>query len=117
MQHRKKGNRKFGRVRGRRISFLKGLHRNLIMAERIVTTEARAREIKPQVEKLVTLAKKQDLAAMRLLLARLPNDAALKLYYEIAPRYKERHGGYLRVVKMGSTRMRDAAPKALIEFI
>ena len=54
---------------------------------------------------------------MRLLLARLPNDAALKLYYEIAPRYKERSGGYLRVVKVGSTRMRDAAPKSIVEFV
>ncbi len=117
MQHRKKGNRKFGRVRGRRISFLKSLHRNLIIAERITTTEARAKAIKPQVEKLVTLAKKQNLASMRLLLARLPNDAALKLYYEIAPRYKERRGGYLRVIKVGGTRMRDAAPKSIVEFI
>jgi ribosomal protein L17 len=87
------------------------------MAEKIMTTEARAKEIKPQVEKLVTLAKKQNLASMRLLLSRLPNDAALKLYYEVAPRYKERRGGYLRVVKVGGTRMRDAAPKAIIEFI
>ncbi len=117
MQHRKKGKRKFGRVRGRRASFLKGLQRNLIISERIKTTEARAKEIKPTVEKLVTLAKKQNIASMRLLLARLPNDAALKLYYDIAPRYKERRGGYLRVVKVGATRMRDAAPQSIIEFI
>lgn len=117
MQHRKKNNRKFGRIRGRRKSFLQSLQRNLIIAERIKTTDARAREIKPQVEKLVTLAKKQNLASMRLLLARLPNDAALKLYYEIAPRYKERHGGYLRIIKSGGTRMRDAAPQAIVEFV
>ena len=116
MQHRKIG-RKFGRIRGRRKSFLKSLYRNLIVAERIMTTEARAKEIKPRVEKLITLAKKQNLASMRLLLARLPEDAALKLYYVIAPRYKDRKGGYLRVVKVGAVRKRDAALKAIIEFI
>jgi large subunit ribosomal protein L17 len=116
MRHLKKG-RKFGRVRGRRKSFLKSLYRNLIMAERIVTTEARAKEIKPRVEKLVTVARRQDLTGMRLLLSRLPKEAALKLYYELAPRYKDRRGGYLRIVKMGAARKRDAAPKAIIEFI
>jgi large subunit ribosomal protein L17 len=116
MRHQAKG-RKFGRIRGRRKSFLSSLYHNLIMAERIMTTEARAKEIKPRVEKLLTLAKKQNLASMRLLLARLPKDAALKLYYEIAPRYKERRGGYLRVIKVGAVRKRDAAPKTIIEFV
>lgn len=116
MRHQKKG-RKFGRIRGRRKSFLKSLYRNLIMAERIMTTEARAKEIKPRVEKLVTLARKQDLASMRILLSRLPKESALKLYYEIAPRYKDRRGGYLRVIKVGAVRKRDAAPKTIIEFV
>ncbi len=116
MRHQKKG-RKFGRIRGRRKSFLNSLYRNLIMAERITTTEARAKEIKPRVEKLVTLARKQDLASMRILLARLPKESALKLYYEIAPRYKDRRGGYLRIIKIGAVRKRDAAPKTVIEFV
>ncbi len=116
MRHLKKG-RKFGRIRGRRQSFLKSLYRNLIMAERIMTTEARAKEIKPRLEKLVTIARRQDIASMRLLLSRLPKEAALKLYYEIAPRYKERRGGYLRIIKVGAARKRDAAPKTVIEFV
>jgi large subunit ribosomal protein L17 len=116
MRHLKKG-RKFGRIRARRHNFLTSLCRNLIMAERIVTTDARAKEIKPPVEKLVTLAREQNLSAMRLLLSRLPREAALKLYYEIAPRYKERRGGYLRVVKTGGVRKRDAASKSVIEFV
>ena len=116
MRHLKKG-RKFGRIRGRRKSFLKSLYRNLIMAGHIVTTEARAKEVKPRMEKLVTVARKQDLASMRILLSRLPKEAALKLYYELAPRYKERRGGYLRIVKIGAVRKRDAAPKTIVEFV
>jgi len=116
MRHLKKG-RKFGRIRGRRKSFLKSLYRNLIMAGRIATTEARAKEVKPRMEKLVTIARKQNLAGMRILLSRLPKEAALKLYYELAPRYKERRGGYLRIVKIGAVRKRDAAPKTIIEFV
>lgn len=116
MRHLAKG-RKFGRKSGRRKSFLESLYHNLIMAERIVTTDARAKEIKPRVEKLLTLAKKQNLASMRILLARLPKESALKLYYEIAPRYKERRGGYLRIIKVGSVRKRDAAPKTIVEFV
>ncbi len=69
------------------------------------------------MEKLVTVARKQDLASMRILLSRLPKEAALKLYYELAPRYKERRGGYLRIVKIGAVRKRDAAPKTIIEFV
>lgn len=103
--------------RGARRSFLKILIHNLIMKSRIETTEARAKEIKPKVEKLVTIAKKNDLAALRLLLTRIPKDSAYRLYHEIAPQYKERKGGYLRVVKTSVVRKRDAAKKALIEFV
>jgi len=109
--------RKFGRIRGRRKAFLKTLAHNLIMKERIQTTEARAKELRPRVEKLVTLAKKQKLASLRLLLARLPKAAATKLYYELASRYQERHGGYLRILKTSHSRKRDAAKKAIIEFV
>ncbi len=109
--------RKFGRIRGRRKSFTKTLANNLILKERIQTTEARAKELRPKVEKLVTLAKKQNLASLRLLLSRLPKDSASKLYYDIAPRYKDRAGGYLRILKTAERRKRDAARQAVIEFV
>jgi len=110
-------NRKFGMLRGRRKSFLKNLEHNLIMREKIQTTEARAKEIRPLVERMVTLAKKQNLASLRLLLSRLPKPAATKLYYEIAPRYQGRAGGYLRILKSAARRKRDAAKQAIIEFV
>lgn len=87
------------------------------MKKRIETTEARAKEIKPKVEKLVTIAKKNNLAALRLLLERIPRDSAYKLYHEIAPQYKDRRGGYLRVIKTSVMRKRDATKKAIIEFV
>ena len=90
---------------------------NLIMEKRVETTEARAKEIKPKVERLITIAKKNDLAALRLLMERIPKDSAYKLYHEIAPGYKERKGGYLRVVKTAKTRKRDASRLAIVEFV
>jgi large subunit ribosomal protein L17 len=108
--------RKFGRIRGRRKSFLKTLN-NLIMRGKIQTTEARAKEIRPEVERLVSLAKKQNLASLRLLLARLPKDSANRLYYDIAPKYQDRPGGYLRILKTAERRKRDAAKQAIIEFV
>ena len=77
--------RKFGRVQGRRKSFIKILANNLIMKEKIQTTEARAREIRPVVEKLVTMAKKQNLASFRILLSKLPHGSAGKVYHENGP--------------------------------
>ena len=83
----------------------------------IMTTPARAKEIKPKVEKMVTLAKRNNLSALRLLMARLPKQAATKLYYEVAPKYKDRKGGYTRIIKTAISRKRDAAPQVRIEFI
>ncbi|OGY67895.1 MAG: 50S ribosomal protein L17 [Candidatus Harrisonbacteria bacterium RIFCSPLOWO2_02_FULL_45_10c] len=110
-------NRKFHRKRGQRKSFLQGLANNLIMKERIQTTDTRAREIRPIVERMVTTAKKQNLASFRILLSKLPKTAASKLYYEIAKRYENRPGGYLRILKLGARRMRDASRQAIIEFV
>lgn len=87
------------------------------MKEKMQTTEARAKEVKPKVEKLVTLAKKHTLASHRVLLARLPKASADKLYYEVAPKYKDRAGGYLRILKIADRRKRDAAKQAIIEFV
>ena len=109
--------RKFHRLRGPRKSFLKILENNLIMKERIQTTEARAKEIRPMVEKMVTMAKRQNLASLRFLLSKLPKLSATKLYYEIAPKYQNRNGGYLRILKSAMRRKRDAAKKAIIEFV
>ena len=109
--------RKFHRVRGKRKAFIRILENNLIMKGRIQTTEARAKELRPQVEKLVTLAKKQNLASLRLLLSRLPKISATKLYYEVAPKYQDRAGGYLRILKTAARRKRDGVEKAIIEFV
>lgn len=87
------------------------------MRERVETTVARAKEVRPTVERLVTLAKRQNVASLRQLLAKLPKDSAQKLYYELAPKYKERRGGYLRIVKEAKVRKRDATPLAIIEFV
>lgn len=82
-----------------------------------MTTEARAKEIRPRIEKLITVAKKNDLHALRILTSRLPQKAALKLYHDIAPRYKERNGGYTRIIKAGEVRKQDGAEQAVIEFV
>ena len=109
--------RKFHRKKGQRKAFKQGLMHNLIMRGKIETTVARAKEVRPNLEKLITHARSQNLSAYRLLLQKLPKQSANKLYYDIAPKYKERKGGYLRIKKMMAVRKRDAAPKAIIEFV
>ncbi len=109
--------KKFGLKRGPRRSFLKILAQNLIMKEKITTTEARAKAIRPVVERFVTHAKKQNIASLRLLLKKLPKKAAYKVYYEISPRYEGRKGGYTRIKKLASLRKHDAAKMATIEFV
>lgn len=116
MRHLKKG-KKFHRERGQRRAFIKNLANNLIINEKMETTEARAKEIKPVIEKLITLAKKQNLAALRILLSRLNKKSAQKLYYSIAPRYLERKGGYARIIKTGKSRKNDRAKMAIIELV
>ncbi|PIR97850.1 MAG: 50S ribosomal protein L17 [Candidatus Colwellbacteria bacterium CG10_big_fil_rev_8_21_14_0_10_42_22] len=116
MRHLKKG-RKFGLMMGKRRAFLRILVHNLIMEEKIETTEARAKEIRPRVEKLVTIAKKNNLMALRLLMRRLPKTSAYKLYHELAPKYKDRNGGYLRIRKSAEVRQRDGSRRAIIEFV
>jgi len=109
--------KKFHRKRDQRRALFKILAHHLIMKERIKTTTAKAKYLKRKVEKLVTKAKKQDLATLRLLISRLPKKSAYKLYYEIAPRYQERPGGYLRVVKLPLRRLKDGAELSIIEFV
>ncbi len=116
MRHSVKGT-KFGRKRGDRRQFLKVLMGNLILEEGIKTTAARARELRPRVEKLVTLGKKQNIASLRLLRARLPEKAAFKIYHELSPRYTERKGGYLKIIKTATSRLRDGADVVIIKFV
>ena len=109
--------RKFHRIRGRRRLFLKNLASNLIAKEKIETTVPRAKEIRSLVERLVTIAKKQNLASFRSLLSKLPQKSAQKLFYEIAPKYKKQSGGYLMIIKKAKTSKRDGAPLTIIEFV
>jgi large subunit ribosomal protein L17 len=89
----------------------------LIKHEQITTTTAKAKELRPYVEKLITLAKKGGLSNRRLADARLLDDAQLtKLFDVLAPRYADRNGGYTRVIKAG-LRASDAAPIAIIELV
>lgn len=96
---------------------MRGLASNLILSERITTTEARAKELRPFVERLVTHAKDQTQASFRYVLKFLPKARAYKLYHEIAPRYSARPGGYLRIHKLASVRRNDSGKKAVIEFV
>jgi large subunit ribosomal protein L17 len=117
MRHLKKG-KKFNRLRGPRISFMRNLANDLIRSGSIETTEARAKAIRPVVEKLVTSAKAQTLATRRLILSRVQNDKVVgKLYNELGPRYAERRGGYLRITKLAQGRKRDGVRMARIEFV
>ena len=117
MRHLKKG-KKFGRIKGERISFVRNLVNDLIRAGSIETTETRAKAIRPKAEKLVTLAKKQTLAARRIIISRVHNEKiAIKLYNDLGPRYAERTGGYLRITKLSKSRKRDGTRMARIEFV
>jgi len=116
MKHLKKG-KKFHRKRDQRKALLKGLSANLILKERIKTTLEKAKETKSKVEKLITIAKKQNLVALRKVKEDLPEKAANKLYYEIAPLYKDRKGGYTRIIKTSIRKVRDASPLVILEFV
>lgn len=110
--------RKFGREKNERKAFVRGLLVNLIRNGRIETTLARAKEIRPFVEKLVTLAKEDTVARRRLVMSRLMNQdpETVKLFTEYAPKYKTVTGGYIRILKL-PTRISDGAEKAIIEFV
>ena len=116
MRHRV-GGRKLQRTSAHRTALFRNMAAALIKHEQITTTLAKARELRPYTEKLVTLAKRGGLANRRLAHARLMDDTQLvKLFDVIAPRYAERAGGYTRVVKAG-VRASDAADMAIIEFV
>lgn len=112
----KKG-RRLGGSASHQKAIMANLARSLIEYERLETTQTRAKEVQPLVEKLVGLAKRGDLHARRQALAIIHDrDVIHKLFDEIGPRYSDREGGYSRVVKTGP-RKGDAAPMAVIEFV
>jgi large subunit ribosomal protein L17 len=116
MRH-KSGGRKLQRTSAHRIALLRNLAAALIKHEQITTTVAKAKELRPYVEKLVTLAKRGGLANRRLAMSRLMDETQLtKLFDVLAERYADRAGGYTRVIKAG-IRASDAAPMAIIEFV
>jgi len=116
MRHRS-GGRKLQRTSAHRIALFRNMSAALIKHEQITTTLAKAKELRPYVEKLITLAKKGGLSNRRLAHARLLDDAQLvKLFDVLAERYKDRAGGYTRIVKAG-IRASDASPTAIIELV
>ena len=116
MRH-KMGQRKLNRTGSHRIAMLRNMAASLIKHEQIKTTLPKARELRPYVEKLITLAKKGGLSNRRLAMSRLMDDTQLvKLFDTLATRYADRAGGYSRVVKAGF-RGSDAAPMGIIELV
>ncbi|WP_125568079.1 MULTISPECIES: 50S ribosomal protein L17 [Companilactobacillus] len=125
------GYRKLGRTSSQRKAMLRDLTTDLIINERIVTTETRAKEISRTTEKMITLGKRGDLHARRQAASYVRNEVAniseeddavvvqsalQKLFSDIAPRYKERNGGYTRILKT-APRRGDAAPMVIIELV
>jgi len=115
MKHHKK-TRKFGREKGQRDALLKALAHGLILHDAIKTSEAKAKELRPFIEKLITKGKIGTPHARRLLNSRVGIDAGEKLITTIAPKYKDRKGGYTRIIKLGR-RISDGSPMARIELV
>ena len=116
MRHRKKG-RKLSRTASHRRATMRNMATNLFRHGRIETTTAKAKELRPYAERLITLAKRGDLHARRLAARRIQDhDVLRRLFADIAPKYTTRPGGYTRILKLG-TRQGDAAEMALIELV
>lgn len=115
MQHNRAG-RKLGRTSAHRKALFRNQLTSLFLHERIQTTLSKAKELRPLAEKLVTLARRGGLHARRLALRDVTQEAASRLFDEIAPRFATRPGGYTRILKLGQ-RQGDAAEKAILEFV
>jgi large subunit ribosomal protein L17 len=116
MRHRSKG-RQLSRTSTHRAATLRNLATSLFRHERIETTTAKAKELRPYAERLITLARKGDVHSRRVAGRKIQDRAVLgKLFDEIAPRYAERPGGYTRILKLGN-RKGDAAEMSLIELV
>jgi large subunit ribosomal protein L17 len=110
--------RKFGRDKNQRKALLNSLALNLIIRGKIKTTEPKAKELRPFIEKLITKAKKGDMPTRRIIISKLSNRSkeVKKLFEIIAPKYMKQNGGYTRVLKLG-IRKSDGASMAQIEFV
>ena len=116
MRHRKSG-RKLGRNSPHRTAMFRNMATSLVQHETIKTTLPKAKELRRVVEPLITLAKQDGVSRRRLAFARLRDKAAVgKLFNELGPRFKDRPGGYLRILKIGY-RAGDAAPMALVQLL
>lgn len=109
-------NRKFGRVRKVRKALLNSLARSLVLHERIETTEPKAKEIRPFVEKIITKGKTDNVSTRRSISTIIGKNAAKKMVEDISKRYDKRNGGYTRVIKTGR-RISDGSKMAIIEFV
>ena len=109
-------NRKFGRVTKVRKALLNSLARSLVLAEKIETTEPKAKELRPFVEKMVTSGKKATVAVRRSLSAKVGSVATKKLVDDLGKRYEKRNGGYTKILKVGR-RLSDGSKMAIIEFV
>ena len=107
--------RKFGRVRKVRRALMRELAVSLTHREKIVTTEAKAKELRPMIEKLVTAGKTKNLASQRLLVSKVGTLSAKKLINVLGPKYKDRNGGFTRILKM-TNRKGDNAQKVIFEL-
>lgn len=116
MRHKKAG-RRFSRDSAHRQAMFSNMAASLIEHEQIITTLPKAKDLRRVVDKYITLAKRGDLNSRRLTAARLRNDAMTKKLFDVlATRYKDRNGGYTRVLKAGF-RYGDSAPRAVIELV
>jgi large subunit ribosomal protein L17 len=116
MQHRRLG-RRFSRDPGHRQAMFSNMAASLVRHEQIVTTLAKAKDLKRVIDKYITLAKRGDLNSRRLAASRMRDGAMVKKLFDVlGPRYKDRAGGYTRVIKAGY-RHGDSAPVAVIEFV
>jgi len=116
MRHRTKG-RILSRATAPRKHLLANLAQSIVLYEKVRTTEAKAKEVRSTVERMITSAKKPTLATRRLLMKKVPTEAAVKKLLEVlGPRYEKRAGGYTRITKIGQ-RQGDAAKMVMIELV
>ncbi len=116
MRHNKAG-RRLGRTTSHRVAMFRNMVTSLLNHERVVTTDAKAKEIRSVAEKMITLGKRGDLHAIRQASSYIREKAIVtKLFSTIAPRYKDRNGGYTRIIKLGQ-RLGDAAQLSVIELV
>lgn len=115
MRHHK-AHAKLGRKRNQRRALLKTLAVSLVMKEKIETTETKAKELRPYVEKLITHGKKETVTSKRFISSILGTRATKKFVSEIIPKYKNRNGGFIRITK-SRTRISDGSKQSLVEFV